>query len=154
MWVSFLVCFLLIIHFYFLSRFHLSRCIITTSGFTLACVLALAITGCRAGLRTTFSGNRLPDIVPGQPGVDYPVASRVPATQFRCEKQAYPGFFADPEAGCQVKCGRANHSQAKPCGSGGNIDRCPAAAAAFFVVRARPNVVEEPDLLSRVERVS
>jgi len=56
-----------------------------------------------AGTRTTFAGNRLPDIVPGVPGVDYPVASRVPATlRFRCDQQDYPGFFADPETGCQV----------------------------------------------------
>ncbi|EFX81030.1 hypothetical protein DAPPUDRAFT_27118, partial [Daphnia pulex] len=41
--------------------------------------------------------------VPGVPGVDYPVASRVPATlRFRCDQQDYPGFFADPETGCQV----------------------------------------------------
>lgn len=56
-----------------------------------------------AGTRTTFAGNRLPDIVPGIAGVDYPVASRVPTTlRFRCDQQDYPGFFADVETGCQV----------------------------------------------------
>lgn len=65
-------------------------------------LVAVVTAGCQAGSRTTFSGNRLPDIVPGQPGIDYPVASRVPSTRFRCEQQEYPGFFADPETGCQV----------------------------------------------------
>ena len=68
-------------------------------------VISMAVIGSSqaAGTRTTFAGNRLPDIVPGVPGVDYPVASRVPATlRFRCDQQDYPGFFADPETGCQV----------------------------------------------------
>lgn len=75
---------------------------LTTTAPILGLLLALLLGGCQAGLRTTFSGNRLPDIVPGQPGVDYPVASSVPVTQFRCEQQDYPGFFADPQTGCQV----------------------------------------------------
>lgn len=68
-------------------------------------LISMAVIGSSeaAGTRTTFAGNRLPDIVPGVPGVDYPVASRVPATlRFRCDQQDYPGFFADPETGCQV----------------------------------------------------
>jgi hypothetical protein len=68
-------------------------------------LISMAVIGSSeaAGTRTTFAGNRLPDIVPGVPGVDYPVASRVPATlRFQCDQQDYPGFFADPETGCQV----------------------------------------------------
>lgn len=75
-------------------------------GFSLWLIAVLVINGCRAGSRTSFSGNRLPDIIPGQPGVDYPVASRVPSTSFRCEQLGYPGFFADPETGCQVQSSR------------------------------------------------
>jgi len=37
----------------------------------------------------------------GRPGVDYPILSAVPYTNFYCDEQAYPGFFADMETRCQ-----------------------------------------------------
>ncbi|EEC00640.1 conserved hypothetical protein, partial [Ixodes scapularis] len=43
--------------------------------------------------------------VPGLPGLagsDYPTYSEVPFTNFKCGEQAYPGMYADVEAGCQV----------------------------------------------------
>lgn len=37
----------------------------------------------------------------GRPGVDYPILSAVPYTNFYCDEQEYPGFFADMETRCQ-----------------------------------------------------
>lgn len=42
--------------------------------------------------------------IPGRPGVDYPILSAVPYTNFYCDEQEYPGFFADVETRCQGKC--------------------------------------------------
>ncbi|KAI5712112.1 hypothetical protein M8J75_005977 [Diaphorina citri] len=39
---------------------------------------------------------------PGRPGVDYPILSQIPQTQFDCKTQRYKGFFGDPETDCQV----------------------------------------------------
>ncbi|CAD6993304.1 unnamed protein product [Ceratitis capitata] len=36
-----------------------------------------------------------------RPGVDYPILSAIPYTNFYCDEQAYPGFFADMETRCQ-----------------------------------------------------
>ena len=40
----------------------------------------------------------------GVPGEDYPILASVPETDFACEDQEYPGYYADTsdEAGCQV----------------------------------------------------
>lgn len=38
----------------------------------------------------------------GRPGTDYPILSVVPYTDFYCEDQPYPGFFADMETRCQA----------------------------------------------------
>ncbi|KAJ0177770.1 hypothetical protein K1T71_006643 [Dendrolimus kikuchii] len=40
--------------------------------------------------------------IPGKPGTDYPVLGAVPYTNFYCDEQAYPGFFADMETRCQA----------------------------------------------------
>merc|ERR1712128_143415 len=40
--------------------------------------------------------------VPGVPGEDYPIYSEVPETGFGCEGQVDGGYYADPEAECQV----------------------------------------------------
>lgn len=37
----------------------------------------------------------------GRPGTDYPILSAVPYTNFYCDEQLYPGFFADMETRCQ-----------------------------------------------------
>lgn len=37
-----------------------------------------------------------------QPGVDFPVYSEIPKTSFDCKKLYKSGYFADPEAQCQV----------------------------------------------------
>ncbi|XP_063243650.1 uncharacterized protein LOC134542955 [Bacillus rossius redtenbacheri] len=39
--------------------------------------------------------------IPGRPGTDYPVLHSVPYTNFYCDEQPYPGFFADVETRCQ-----------------------------------------------------
>ena len=40
----------------------------------------------------------------GRAGRDYPILSYIPKTTFACELVAdYPGYYADMEAGCQVK---------------------------------------------------
>lgn len=38
----------------------------------------------------------------GRPGSDYPVLSEVPYTDFYCDNQEWPGFFADVDTRCQV----------------------------------------------------
>lgn len=38
----------------------------------------------------------------GRPGTDYPVLGLVPYTNFYCDEQQYPGFYADPETRCQT----------------------------------------------------
>ena len=40
--------------------------------------------------------------VPGVPGEDYPIYSEVPETGFACDGQVDGGYYADPEAECQV----------------------------------------------------
>merc|ERR1712066_732463 len=40
--------------------------------------------------------------VPGTPGEDYPIFSEAPETAFSCEGQVNGGYYADPEAECQV----------------------------------------------------
>lgn len=40
-------------------------------------------------------------IFSGRPGTDYPILSAVPYTNFYCDEQKYPGFFADVETRCQ-----------------------------------------------------
>uniref|UniRef100_A0A8D8Y373 Zinc finger Ran-binding domain-containing protein 2 n=1 Tax=Cacopsylla melanoneura TaxID=428564 RepID=A0A8D8Y373_9HEMI len=40
--------------------------------------------------------------IPGRPGSDYPILSVVPYTDFYCDDQPYPGFFADTETRCQA----------------------------------------------------
>ena len=41
--------------------------------------------------------------IPGEPGVDYPVWSSVPDTDFNCRQQEYPGIYTDTESNCQVE---------------------------------------------------
>jgi len=40
--------------------------------------------------------------IPGVPGEDYPIYSEVPETGFVCDGQVDGGYYADPEAECQV----------------------------------------------------
>ncbi|XP_068624478.1 uncharacterized protein [Battus philenor] len=40
--------------------------------------------------------------IPGKPGTDYPILGAVPYTNFYCDEQPYPGFFADMETRCQA----------------------------------------------------
>jgi hypothetical protein len=40
--------------------------------------------------------------VPGIPGEDYPIYAEVPETAFACDGQVDGGYYADPEADCQV----------------------------------------------------
>ncbi|XP_058125830.1 uncharacterized protein LOC131281591 [Anopheles ziemanni] len=39
--------------------------------------------------------------IPGRPGTDYPILSAIPYTNFYCDEQEYPGFFADMDTRCQ-----------------------------------------------------
>ncbi|CAB0009639.1 unnamed protein product [Nesidiocoris tenuis] len=41
-------------------------------------------------------------IFEGRPGTDYPVLGIVPYTDFYCDEQEYPGFFADMDTRCQA----------------------------------------------------
>jgi len=40
--------------------------------------------------------------VPGVPGEDYPIYAEVPESGFACDGQVDGGYYADPEAECQV----------------------------------------------------
>lgn len=40
--------------------------------------------------------------VPGIPGEDYPIYAAAPETEFSCEGQVNGGYYADPDAECQV----------------------------------------------------
>ena len=40
--------------------------------------------------------------VPGVPGEDYPIYAEAPETGFSCDGQVDGGYYADPEAECQV----------------------------------------------------
>lgn len=40
--------------------------------------------------------------IPGTPDIDYPILTEIPRTGFRCDAQAYPGYYADTETRCQV----------------------------------------------------
>ena len=40
--------------------------------------------------------------VPGVPGEDYPIFPLPPDTSFLCEVQPVEGYYADPEADCQL----------------------------------------------------
>lgn len=42
--------------------------------------------------------------IAGRPGSDYPILPAVPYTNFYCDEQKYPGFFADTETRCQGTC--------------------------------------------------
>merc|ERR1711936_1175091 len=44
----------------------------------------------------------LQSAVPGIPGEDYPIYAEVPETAFSCDGQVDGGYYADPEAECQV----------------------------------------------------
>ena len=52
-------------------------------------------------MRTAEQGLEMRPI-PGEPGVDYPVFSEVPDTDFNCRQQEFPGIFTDVESNCQV----------------------------------------------------
>jgi len=38
----------------------------------------------------------------GRPGVDFPILTSIPHTDFSCKKVKNPGYYADPETDCQV----------------------------------------------------
>merc|ERR1711892_1593950 len=48
------------------------------------------------------NGGSLEETIPGVPGDDYPIFAEVPETSFLCDGQADGGYYADPEAECQV----------------------------------------------------
>merc|ERR1712083_171207 len=44
----------------------------------------------------------LESAIPGVPGDDYPIFAETPETSFTCDDKASGGYYADPEAECQV----------------------------------------------------
>ena len=48
------------------------------------------------------TGGSLEENIPGIPGDDYPIFAEVPETSFFCDGQVEGGYYADPEAECQV----------------------------------------------------
>merc|ERR1711990_140387 len=44
----------------------------------------------------------LQNAIPGVPGEDYPIYAEVPESGFSCDGQVDGGYYADPEAECQV----------------------------------------------------
>uniref|UniRef100_A0ABD2WTM1 Chitin-binding type-2 domain-containing protein n=1 Tax=Trichogramma kaykai TaxID=54128 RepID=A0ABD2WTM1_9HYME len=55
-----------------------------------------------SGAHVYFVGSEFKVVQTGRPGTDYPVLGKVPYTEFYCDEQAYPGFFADVETRCQA----------------------------------------------------
>ncbi|KAF5295117.1 hypothetical protein FQA39_LY13268 [Lamprigera yunnana] len=49
-----------------------------------------------------FPANTPEGGTPGKPGIDYPILTHIPPTNFDCQTQRYKGFFADPATNCQV----------------------------------------------------
>ena len=41
--------------------------------------------------------------IPGVPGEDYPIYANVPDTGFTCDGLVEGGYYADPNAECQVR---------------------------------------------------
>ncbi|XP_037081538.1 U-scoloptoxin(01)-Cw1a-like, partial [Pollicipes pollicipes] len=58
--------------------------------YVLGCVVAAA------------SGATLEETLPGVPGQDYPIYAEVPDTGFACDGRINGGYYADPQAQCQV----------------------------------------------------
>merc|ERR1711970_204805 len=60
--------------------------------------------GGAGGFSDVAGGNEgsLEETIPGIPGDDYPIFAEVPETSFFCDGQADGGYYADPEAECQV----------------------------------------------------
>merc|ERR1711936_1386527 len=59
------------------------------------------------GLSAVLSGavgqsQSLEENIPGVPGDDYPIYAQVPDTSFICDGLVEGGYYADPEAECQV----------------------------------------------------
>lgn len=48
------------------------------------------------------SGNNSGNLLPGRPGVDYPIHWQVPKTSFDCRNYELSGFYADIESDCQA----------------------------------------------------
>merc|ERR1719190_225193 len=88
---------------------------------SVACILAFALVGCsvgqfrraqrpRGGRQDAASSPAgsddniamLEKAVPGVPGEDYPIYAEVPESGFSCDGQVDGGYYADPEAECQV----------------------------------------------------
>lgn len=53
------------------------------------------------------NNDNIPSNVIGVAGIDYPIYSDIPRTDFDCRNTEYPGFYADQQTGCQVyhSCG-------------------------------------------------
>ena len=47
--------------------------------------------------------------IPGVPGEDYPIYANVPDTGFTCEGLVEGGYYADPNAECQVELKQASN---------------------------------------------
>lgn len=97
--------------------------------------------------------------IPGVAGKDYPILREVPQTGFECEQYQYPGYYADPEAGCQAFhiCQRGNRKDSFLCPNGtlfnqerlvcewwNNVD-CSRAQSFYSINEAVAKVMEEAD---------
>ena len=66
------------------------------------------ISGAIAALHNYSVANLYPIIageysaIPGKPGIDYPIYSEIPQSDFNCSQQQYPGYFADVSSRCQM----------------------------------------------------
>ncbi|KAL0126199.1 hypothetical protein PUN28_004965 [Cardiocondyla obscurior] len=96
--------------------------------------------------------------IPGLAGRDYPNFHQVPWTRFACEWR-YPGYYADPEAGCQAYhvCQRGGRKDSFLCPNGTlfNQERlvctwwhtvdCSRAASFYSINEAVAKAMEEAD---------
>merc|ERR1712018_1028072 len=63
--------------------------------------LLLLLSYCSAQEAPVDPVEALAEVIPGEPGEDYPIFAFPPDTSFVCDGQPAPGYYSDPEADCQ-----------------------------------------------------
>ncbi|XP_011160639.1 uncharacterized protein LOC105196401 [Solenopsis invicta] len=106
------------------------------------------------------------DGILGAAGKDYPIFNKVPWTQFACEWR-YPGYYADPEANCQVFhiCQRGGQKDSFLCPNGTLFNQetlvcmwwytvdCSRAQSFYSINEAVAKAMEEADSRIRTQKL-
>merc|ERR1712045_632990 len=78
-----------------MGSLHTPLIMITTPGLCLCLLLA------GVSAQEVDPAEALAEVIPGEPGEDYPIFAFPPDTSFVCDGQPAPGYYSDPEADCQ-----------------------------------------------------